>query len=419
MSRRAAVGRATPPRLTRPEDLLPSPLSALIPLEPRPVQLADGSEGIALRDPQGVLEGMAVVSPAAYWVLAHMDGERDAAGVALALETAGLRGVTPEDVERVAAQAEASGLVEGPRHSALLAAALARFRSGPRPPACAGGAYPDDPGELAAMLHGFFALPDGPGPLDRAGAPGREARLLVAPHIDFRRGGAAYAHAYGALAGCEADLFVVFGTAHASPPHLFTLTRQDFDTPLGRVEVDRGVTDALAAELGEEELFADELVHAGEHSCEFQAVWLRWLLGNQPFRMVPVLCSSISHLADPAAVTGPFLAALARAVAGRRVCYVAGADLAHVGPQYGDERPPSPERLSWLAAEDLRTLEPLARGDAAAFHRAAIVEDERRRLCGVAPIYAAVRASGRGARLLWADRWTDGTDLVSFAAAVG
>ena len=90
---------------------------------------------------------------------------------------------------------------------------------------------------------------------------------------------------------------------------------------------------ALAAELSEEELFADELVHAGEHSCEFQMVWLRWVLGDRPFRAVPVLCSSISLLADPDAATAPFLAALARATRGRKVSFVSGADLSHVGPQ--------------------------------------------------------------------------------------
>jgi AmmeMemoRadiSam system protein B len=248
---------------------------------------------------------------------------------------------------------------------------------------------------------------------------GRGVRLLVAPHIDFRRGGAAYAHAYRALEGCDADLFVVFGTAHASPPHLFTLTRQDYATPLGAVPTDRAVVDALAAALSEEEVLGDELVHVGEHSCEFQMVWLRWVLGERPFTAVPVLCSSISHLDDPRAATAPFLAALAHVTAGRRVCYVAGADLAHVGPQYGDPRAPTPEELRAFAARDLRTLRFAAAGDADAFHRDAIADDERRRLCGVAPIYAALRAAGRGARLLHHGQWTDGTDMVSFAAAVG
>ncbi|GEJ55931.1 AmmeMemoRadiSam system protein B [Anaeromyxobacter diazotrophicus] len=398
-----------PDELTRPR---------LVPLEPRPIELEDGSPAVVLRDPLGILDGAAVVSPAAYWVLAHFDGARELPEVVRALAKAGAR-IPLADVERVAAQASEAGLVHGPVYRARREGALAAFRSGPRAPACAGGAYPADETELRELLASFYTAPGGPGPRDQRSRAGEGVRLLVAPHIDFRRGGASYAHAYGALEGCDADLFVVFGTAHASPPHLHTLTRQDYATPLGTVATDREVVNALAAELSEEELFSDELVHAGEHSCEFQMVWLRWVLGDRPFRAVPVLCSSISQLDDPAAATGAFLAALARATRGRKVCCVAGADLAHVGPQYGDARAPTPAELAALGAQDRHTLGFLAGADAAGFHRDATVDDERRRLCGVAPIYAAMRAAGRGARLLHYGQWTDGTDMVSFAAAAG
>jgi hypothetical protein len=381
--------------------------------------MQDGSRAVMLRDPYGVLERAAVVTPAAYWVLAHFDGHRDLDEVMSALVAAGLRGVRREDVERVAAQASEAGLVFGPAYRARHTEALAAFRSRPRAPACAGGAYPDQEVELREMLASFYTHPEGPGARDGRSRSGAGARLVVAPHIDFRRGGPAYAHAYHALEGCDADVYVVFGTAHASPPHLYTLTRQDYATPLGPVATDRAVVDALASQLPEEELFADELVHSGEHSCEFQMIWLRWILGDRPFRAVPVLCSSISHLADPAAATERFLTALARATRGHKVCCVASADLAHVGPQYGDELAPTRADLAELEAQDRRTLAFLVKGEPDAFHRDAVVEDERRRLCGVAPIYAAMRASGRGARLLHYSQWTDGTDMVSFAAAVG
>ena len=391
----------------------------LVPLEPKPVELEDGTSAISLRDPYGVLDGVAVVSPAAYWILAHFDGQRSFPEVVHALEQAGLRGVRAEDVALIAGQAAQVGLVFGPAYDSKRRAALQAFRSGPRAAACAGGAYPDDESELRELLAGFYGHPDGPGVRDGRSRSGDGVRMLVAPHIDFGRGGPVYAHAYRGLEGCDADLYVVFGTAHASPPHLFTLTRQDFATPLGTVTTDRGVVDAIAAELGEEELFDDELVHLGEHSCEFQVVWLRWVLGERPFRIVPVLCSSISHLEDPGAETERFLTALARVTAGRSVCYVAGADLAHVGPQYGDARAPTAQELGQLEALDRTALARVAAGDSTGFHREAIVDGERRRLCGVAPIFAAMRASGRGARLLRYAQWTDGTDMVSFAAAVG
>ena len=398
--------------------MAPPPRPRLVPLEPKAIDLEDGSRAVELRDPYGALDGLALVTPAAYWVLAHFDGCRTLGEVHRVLELAGLA-VRLADVERVAEQALAAGLVHGPAYDAARAAAVAEFRARPRPPACAGGAYPADEGELREMLASFYASPEGPGARDPRSSAGRGVGLLVAPHIDFRRGGATYAHAYAALEGCEADLYLVFGTAHASPPRLFTLTRQDYDTPLGPVATDRAVVDAVTGELGEEEVFGDELVHKAEHSCEFQMVWLRWVLGDRPFKAVPVLCSSISHLKEPAKATSRFLEALARATAGRRFCCVAGADLAHVGPMYGDPCPPTAQGLAALGVEDRRTLAFLATADAPGFHRDGSADDARRRLCGVAPIFAAMRASGRGARLLHYDQWTDGVDMVSFAAAAG
>ncbi len=212
---------------------------------------------------------------------------------------------------------------------------------------------------------------------------------------------------------------MVFGTAHASPSHLFTLTTQSYDTPFGVVHTDRALVGALAAELGEEELFADELCHRQEHSVELQMVWLRHLFPDHPLQVLPVLCASISHVADPEGATAPFLSALRRAIEGRKACFVAAADLAHVGPQFGDPAPPTPEELEALAAEDRRTLDLVAAGEPSAFHRDAVRDDSRRRLCGIAPIYAAMRMAGTGARLLHYGQWSDGTDSVSFAAAAG
>lgn len=294
------------------------------------------------------------------------------------------------------------------------AAALAAYRAQPlRPPACAGSVYPDGAAPLRRALEGWLAPPPGAAPrLDRP------PRLVVSPHVDYARGARSYAHAARALAASDAELFVVFGTAHATPARPFTLTRHDFATPLGVVRTDRPAVDALVGALGEDALLGDELAHRDEHSVELQAVLLAHLV-RRPFTMLPVLCSSLAHLRDPGPVAAPFLAALARAVAGRAVCHVAGADLAHVGPMYGDERPPDEAELSRLAEEDRRTLAFVAAGDAAGFHLDAVRNEPRRRLCGTAPIYAAMRASGSGARLLLYEQWTDGRDSVSFAAAAG
>jgi AmmeMemoRadiSam system protein B len=294
--------------------------------------------------------------------------------------------------------------------------ALAAYRSQPvRPPACAGGVYPAEPRELARALDRWLELPAArPAPL----ASGAPPRLVVAPHVDFARGAAVYARAARALTASDADLFVILGTAHVTPPRLFTLTRLDFATPLGAVLTDRPLVERLAREVGEDEVLGDEHVHADEHSVELPLLAVVRAV-RRPFQVLPVLCSSISHLPDPTAETGRFVGALRAAVHGRKVCFVAGADLAHVGPLYGDRAPASTGERAELAAMDRRTLARLEAGDAAGFHREATRDDTWRKLCGVAPIYAAMAASGAGATVLGYAQWTDGVDLVSFAAAAG
>ena len=375
----------------------------------------DGERLMVLRDPAGIAgEGLGL-SPAAYWVAAQLDGSRTPAEVLAHARSSGAQLGAAELAALIDALAEA-GFLEGPSREAQRRRALREFRAQPaRPPSCAGAVYPTDPAALRSALDAWLAHPGGPA---RPTAPSGPVRLLIAPHIDYARGATGYAHAYRALEATDADLFVVFGTAHSTPPHLFTLTRLDQDTPLGPVRTDRSVVDALAAELGDDEVFDDELAHRDEHSIELQLVMLAHVV-RRPFTVVPVLCSSISHLPDPAPATARFLSALVRATRSRRVCWVAGADLAHVGPLYGDPRPPSARELASLAEEDRRTLRRVVAGDAAGFHREAVHDDGRRRLCGIAPIYAALRASGLPARLLHYQQWTDGTDSVSFVAAAG
>lgn len=393
----------------------------LRPCEPRP--LGDDDEGslqIALRDVLGIAPGMVALSQTAYAIAVHFDGRRSLRELQLeiARQNQGLM-VESGVLCHLADELEKAGFLHGPTFEAMKRQVLDDFRSDPlRKAVCAGGSYPDEPRALRRFLDGFFTHPQGPGDAGKPGA-GKPVRALVAPHIDLHRGGPCYAHAYRALReGCDADLFVVFGTAHATPPHLFTLTRKSYDTPFGPVQTDRAVVDALAAELGEDELFSDELVHRQEHSVEFQILWLKHLFGERPITAVPVLCSSIDHLRDPEREVGRFMAAMEKAVAGRKVCFIAGADLAHIGVMYGDERGPSPKELAGFKQDDLGTLRHYVGSDARAFALDARRNAEQRRLCGTAPMFAARLAVGQGAagELLDYGQWTDGTDSVSFCA---
>ena len=69
---------------------------------------------------------------------------------------------------------------------------------------------------------------------------GATAKAIVAPHIDFHRGGPAYAWAYKPLAeSAGADLYIILGTSHCGGQTPYILTLKNFETPLGLVETDR------------------------------------------------------------------------------------------------------------------------------------------------------------------------------------
>jgi hypothetical protein len=277
------------------------------------------------------------------------------------------------------------------------------------------------------MIDAFFTAADGPGPIGppTAAAP---VRGLIAPHIDYHRGGPAYAWGYRDLAErCDADLFVIFGTCHAGMRDPFALTRKDYDTPLGPATVDRDFLDALARRAGQE-CFGCELSHRSEHSIEFQAVFLRYLFGNRrDFRIVPVLASfahealARGHRPEDDARVPRFLDALRDTVAasGRRVAFIAGADLAHVGPRFGDPDPVSPDELVRIEREDRSMLRAVQAGSAREFFDAVAGDGDRRRICGLSPIYALLRAlPGAAGTLRRYGQWPDPQAVVTFASMV-
>ena len=321
------------------------------------------------------------------------------------------------------------GFLDSPAFAARRARMDDEFREQPRRPAAhAGAAYPKDPEALRGMLDAFFAPPAGPGAVGRRSDDAAPVTALVAPHIDFQRGGAAYAWGYRDVAErCQADLFVVFGTCHAGMPDPFALTRKDHETPFGPAAVDHDFVDALAGRA-RQDCFASELAHRREHSIEFQAVFLRYLFADRPeITIVPVLTSFVHEALargtrpedDPRVAR--FLDALRDTVAtsGRRVAFVAGADLAHVGPRFGDVDPVSSDALARLALEDRATLAAVEAGDADAFFDDAARDGDRRRICGLSPIWALLRATGGATGTLRQyGQWPDPNAVVTFASVV-
>jgi len=395
-------------------------------LEAFPVE-QDGQRMIALRDPAGFTDQVAVLPLPLLDLVSLFDGEHSVAEIQDIIRTRHGEGPTAEQIGNLVESLDEAGFLDGDRFEARREAIDEKFRQSPvRPAAHAGGAYAGEPAALAHQIDAFFTHPEGPG--TPAEAVGDSAlRGLIAPHIDFHRGGPVYGWAYRALLEqSSADLFVVLGTCHAGMADPFSITRKPYDTPFGAVPVDRAFCEALDRRSGGG-LLASELAHRSEHSIEFQVVMLRHVLGTRrPFSIVPVLASyvheAVWNRSDPERDprVPRFIDALLDTMAAsrRNVCLIAGVDLAHVGPRFGDPEPNTPEGLAAVRTADLGMLEAVVAGDPTAFFASVAHDGDRRRICGLSPIYTFLRAlPGASGRLLRYQQWPDPQGAVTFCAA--
>lgn len=350
---------------------------------------------LAIDSHEGLIEHPVVLPPLAFVVASLLDGAREAADVRREI-SARFQGVdlTFEEIESVVRDLDRHYLLESERVRGRRREIEEEYRALPaRPPRFVQGTAE----EVRRELEGYYADEAGAGPPGaRRGEP---LAGILAPHIDFRRGGPCYTFAYRELAERSgADLYVILGVAHASPPNPFIVSSKDYETPLGTVPVDRDVVGALEKRLGRG-IYDHEATHRSEHSIEFQAVFLRHARPEDSFTAVPILCSSFEPWcgdASPSTVreVEDFLGAFREAVAGRRVCFVAGVDFAHVGPVFEDDVEINSELISWMTAGDTRSLQACAEGNAEAFWNSVQSDGNRRHVCGLSATYAFLRLLG-------------------------
>src|SRR5690606_7164614 len=125
--------------------------------------------------------------------------------------------------------------------------------------------------------------------------PGNSVRAILAPHIDYKRGGETYAWAYQAIEQhTKADTYIVLGSLHRPASSLFIATDKNYDTPFGPVETDQEMLEELKS-LYPQDLLAEDYLHADEHTIELQAVYLKKIMGDRPFTILPILVGSIDE----------------------------------------------------------------------------------------------------------------------------
>ena len=388
---------------------------------------AEGENLVCLRDPAGMTDAILGFSVEAVPILQALDGTHTIMEIQVAETRRRGQIVLSSEIEEIVRALDEGLFLLSPRFHEMQQAMTDDYRRSPARPAFhAGRAYPSEPEALSAWLDSFFNHPDGTGPIDESVTARPTPAGILAPHIDFQRGGPVYAWAYRALAEAEpADLYLVLGVPHHGLDGPAAATVKAYDTPLGALEVD---TDFVAGleRRSRVDLMAGELSHRTEHSIEFETVFLRHLLGDREVRIVPLLTSFVHE--QIAMGKNPrddveserFIDALAETIAAYpgKVCVVGGVDLAHVGPQFGDPDQVTSETLDWLASEDRAMLTAVEAGDPDAFFESVAKDGDRRRVCGLTPIYTTLRVLGREGKLLKYGQAPDPNGTVTFASVL-
>jgi AmmeMemoRadiSam system protein B len=406
------------------------------PIEAFPVQ-QDGKTLIYLKDPLNLATPIGI-SSVGYFLLAHFDGRHSYRDLREVFEQRFRAPLPRDEFNQFVALLDQHYYLQSDRFENYQQAVIAEFRRQPsRAPAHVGGGYTSDPVELTAQLDSYFVTPKGPG-LPSAANGAAAPKAIVAPHIDFHRGGPAYAWAYKPLAESSgADLYIILGTSHCGGQTPYILTRKDFDTPLGLVETDNEFVDRLQAQCAED-CFTDEYLHRGEHSIEFQVLFLKYVAQKRaaltgepekPFKIVPILVSSFhammisQTLPEQTAAVRNFLRTLREMADGdsRQICFVAGVDLAHVGRQFGDQEPITEDFLRWVETEDHKLIDRLIEKDALGFFNEIAKDQDKRKICGFSPLYSLIHLldGARGNHLHYGQAFTPETgSAVTFTSMI-
>lgn len=386
----------------------------------------DPPQSYVLYDASRIGKRPLVLSDGAAYFLRHLDGRRTIDELLISARNSGIK---PEQIRLLVAALDQALFLESPT--------LEQHLLQPNRPASCIGCYPAEASEIPDTLLPLFTATGGPGLPQTAQPASSRLRAVLVPHMDYARGGVTYGWGFTELLEkTSARLFVIIGTSHYSQ-HRFTLTRMNFETPLGVVPTDQNYIDQLVAHYGDG-LFADRIAHFPEHSIELEVVLLQFLLKERgPFRIVPLLVGSffdrVEVGADPLAA--PDIRRMVDALrsvessSAEEVCYIISGDLAHIGPKFhnGEDstrftssQPVEDSLLTESRRRDEELLEHLTSANHDRYFDRIAEEQDERNICGLPPTWLTLAATRpKSGRVLHYSQYVDpkGAESVSFAAA--
>jgi AmmeMemoRadiSam system protein B len=378
----------------------------------------EGNEVFLLRDPEGITDRSLLVSRDILILVSLMDGTRSTADIeAECARVAGML-VEAEKITSVIRALDDCFLLLNEKYEERVRRLRDEMAAEPFRSAClAGKSYPEETVALRSYLATLLQ-------------PGREiageGRVvgMVAPHIDYERGAEVYSPVYGYLPREEKTLFVIFGTCHKFTQKTWSISLKDVMTPMGRIKSASRVGELI----GNHPLLADyvdEWPHRNEHSIELQLPLIQYLMKGADFEILSILTGSLhEYVEDGRSLERGEVPALLESLEALLdshegpVVFLAAADLAHIGAQFGDTQPVE-TMLEESRRRDGELLDRIAGADASGFFETVKKERDRRRICGLAPIYFVLSMVGaRKGKTIGYKQWTDGASSVSFTGTV-
>jgi AmmeMemoRadiSam system protein B len=351
-----------------------------------------------LIDPSGIAPNGVTLSETALFIVSLMDGRHRRADIQAEFMRRHGRLLFSDELDAMIGQLDRGLFLEGPAFDGHVAELTRRYREGPCRPLRDAEALGAPPSELGAYLDDMLAK--------GVGSPAGKGSVigLIAPHLDYQRGGPCYGAAYRGLCDrSDATRFVVLGTNHFGLSRAVVGTRKGYETPFGVVPCDEAFTDRVDRRCGRN-LCAMEYDHAREHSIELQVVLLKHVLDGRQFSIAPYLCPDACGPTGTSPWDGQgvdlrdFALALRKAIAEDDVptCVIAGADLSHVGRSFQDDRDLIPEELKKVEASDRAALSRVLACDADGFRELVADAGNQTSICSTGCIYAAtVAMAGR------------------------
>ncbi len=228
-----------------------------------------------------------------------------------------------------------------------------------RLPAVADRFYPGSPQELSKTITGLF-------PQIKT-AKKSKALAIVSPHAGYVYSGALAAETFYSVEVPET--VIILGPNHHGQGAAVSLSTLTWDMPLGKVEVDKEITDRLLQISTH--ITIDETAHRFEHSLEVQLPFLQML--QKKLKIVPLVLSRIPYqLCEQVAES------LAEVIQGcnRDLLIVASSDMSHYEPRRIAEQ------------KDQSALKCIEKLDPYELYRT--VFDNHITMCGVIPVVIAI-----------------------------